>query len=69
MKRDIPTQAGIGLALIIATATFIIAIVAGIFLIYEPEIMPSDAQTYVVPPSQVSIAQTRDAERLRHSHD
>ena len=37
MKRDIPAQAGIGFTILVAAATFAVAVVAGIFLIYQPE--------------------------------
>jgi hypothetical protein len=33
--RDIPAKAGIGFTLIVAAATFAVALVAGIFLIWE----------------------------------
>ena len=36
MKRDIPTEAGIGFTLLVAAVTFAVAVIAGIFLIYEP---------------------------------
>ena len=41
MKRDIPTEAGIGFTLIVAAATFAVAVIAGIFLIWESGGTPS----------------------------
>jgi uncharacterized membrane protein YdcZ (DUF606 family) len=38
MKRDIPTEAGIGFTILIAAATLAVAVVAGIFLIYQSDI-------------------------------
>jgi len=37
MKRDIPTQAGIAFTILVAAATFAVAVIAGIFLIYQSD--------------------------------
>jgi len=66
MKHDIPTEAGVGFTLIIAAATFAIAVGAGIFLIYEPDL--PNAQSGIATQSQISLAQTPDAERLSSAH-
>ena len=36
MKRDLPTQVGIGFTIVVASATFLVAVVAGLFLIWQP---------------------------------
>ena len=37
MKRDIPTQVGIGFTILVASATFLVAVMAGLFLIWQPD--------------------------------
>ena len=51
--RDIPAKAGIGFTLIVAAATFAVALVAGIFLIWETA-RASSAQSSGQTPSQIS---------------
>lgn len=36
MKRDVATQAGIVFTLLVAVATLAVAVIAGLFLIFEP---------------------------------
>jgi len=60
MKRDLPTQAGIGFTIAVAFATFLVAVVAGLFLIWQPDtalIIQSRAAT------QVSFAAPPDVQR------
>ena len=64
MKRDIPTQAGIGFTILIAAATFVVAVVAGIFLIYQSEMNVSlNAQFPPPMQAQISPAQTLDLQQ------
>ena len=64
MKRDIPTQAGIGFTIFVAAATFAIAVVAGIFLIYQPETnFGSNAQSRALAQAQMSLADAPGARR------
>jgi len=37
MKADVPTQVGIGFTIFVAAATFLVALVAALFLIWEPD--------------------------------
>jgi len=37
MKRDVPTQLGIGFTIVVASATFLVAVIAGLFLIWQPD--------------------------------
>jgi hypothetical protein len=59
MKRDIPMEAGIGFTLLIAAVTFAVAVIAGIFLIYEPGLDGFRGQTQ----AQVAMIQGPDARR------
>lgn len=59
MKRDIPTEAGIGFTLLIAAVTFAVAVIAGIFLIYEPGLSGFRTQTQ----AQLAMIETPDARR------
>ena len=68
MKNDMPTQAGIGLTLILAATTFAIAVVAGIFLLYQPDAVLPNGESSIAPQAQISMAPTPDAERLSQSH-
>jgi hypothetical protein len=36
-KTDLSTQAGIGFTIVVAAATFLVAVVAGLFLIWQPD--------------------------------
>ena len=64
MKREIPTQAGIGFTIFVAAATFAIAVVAGIFLIYQSETtMGSNAQLRTLAQAQMSLPEAPDMQR------
>ena len=57
MKRHSPTEAGIGFTIFIAAATFAIAVVAGIFLIYQSDATVSyNAQLRGLAQAQMSPA-------------
>jgi hypothetical protein len=58
MKRDIPTEAGIGFTLVVAAVTFAVAVIAGIFLIYEPGLDGFRARAQ----GQVAMIQSPDAQ-------
>ena len=47
MKRDVPTQVGIGFTILVGSATFLVAVLAGVFLIWQP-----DAGTLTQRPAQ-----------------
>ncbi len=38
MKRDVPTQIGVGFTIVVASATLLIAVMAGLFLIWQPDV-------------------------------
>jgi hypothetical protein len=62
MKRDIPTGAGIGFTILIAAATLAVAVVAGIFLVYQSEMTLGFSGPVPSPgPTQMSLAQRSDA--------
>jgi uncharacterized membrane protein len=71
VKRDIPTEAGIGFTILIAAATLAVAVIAGIFLIYQSEMnvslnaqsrAPGQAQmTLVEPPARTNSAAPSDS--------
>ncbi len=64
MKRDRPTQAGIGFTILIAAATLAVAVVAGIFLIYQSEMnLGFNTQFRPVVQAQISPAVTPDLQR------
>jgi hypothetical protein len=64
MKRDVPAQAGIGFTILVAAATFAVAVVAGIFLIYQSETtLVSNPQLRALAQSQMSLAETPDGQR------
>jgi hypothetical protein len=59
-KMDLSTQAGIGFTIVVAAATFLVAVVAGLFLIWQP-----DAATFTQQgqATQVSLAAPPDVHR------
>jgi hypothetical protein len=58
MKRDIPTQAGIGFTLLVAALTFAVAVIAGIFLFYQSGMVTApSAQIETPAQSKISLAQ------------
>ena len=64
MKRDVPTQAGVGFTIFVAAATLAIAVVAGIFLIHQSETASrSNAQWRALALAQMSLAETPDMQR------
>jgi hypothetical protein len=64
MKRDIPTQAGIGFTLLVAALTFAVAAMAGIFLFYQSGMVTVPiAQIEAPAQSQISLAQAPDVRR------
>ena len=54
MKRDLPTQVGIGFTIVVASATFLVAVMAGIFLIWQPDVQTLTQQRAQAP--QISLA-------------
>jgi hypothetical protein len=61
MRSDVPTQVGIGFTIVVAAATFLVAVMAGLFLIWQP-----DARTLTQvrnAPSQLSFAAPADVRR------
>lgn len=60
MKRDLPTQAGIGFTIAVAVATFLVAVVAGLFLIWQPDTAMFTRSSAV---TQVSLAAPPDVQR------
>ena len=57
MKRDIRTEAGVAFTIFVAAATFVIAVVAGIFLIYQSEAtLGSNARLRALAQAQMSPA-------------
>jgi hypothetical protein len=64
MKRDIPTQAGIGFTFVVAALTFAVAVIAGIFLFYQSGITTApSAQIDAPAESQISLAQMPNLRR------
>ena len=64
MKRDIPTQAGIGFTLLVAASTFAVAVTAGIFLVYESSMATAPSAQIEAPAQpQISLAQAPDMRR------
>ena len=60
MKTDLPTQVGIGFTIVVAAATFLVAVVAALFLIWQPDantIGNRDLQ------AQISVAASPDVRR------
>ena len=53
MKLDLPTQVGIGFTICVAAATFFVAVVAALFLIWEPDASTLSEQR---TGSQISLA-------------
>ena len=60
MKADIPTQVGIGFTVLVAAATFLVAVVAALFLIWEPD---ANALSEQRTASQISLAAPADVRR------
>jgi hypothetical protein len=54
MKRDLPTQVGIGFTIVVASATFLVAVIAGLFLIWQPDAQTLTQQRAESP--QISLA-------------
>jgi hypothetical protein len=54
MKRNVPTQVGIGFTILVASATFLVAIMAGLFLIFQPDAQTLTQQRAGSP--QISLA-------------
>ena len=54
MKRDLPTQVGIGFTIVVASATFLVAVMAGLFLIWQPDPQTLTQQQAESP--QISLA-------------
>ena len=54
MKRDLPTQMGIGITIVVASATFLVAVMAGLFLIWQPDAATLTQQRAASP--QISLA-------------
>ena len=60
MKRHSPAEAGIGFMLLVAAATFVIAVVAGIFLIYQSETtMGSNTQLRALAQAETPVVANR----------
>jgi len=56
MKRYDPSEAGIGFTIFVAAATFVIAVVAGIFLIYQSETtLGSNTQLHALAQAQMAV--------------
>ena len=63
MKRDVPTQVGIGFTILVGSATFLVAVLAGVFLIWQP-----DAGTLTQRPAQapqISLAAPSEPQSRR----
>ena len=60
MKRDLPTQVGIGFTIVVASATFLVAVMAGLFLIWQPDAQTLTQQSAASP--QISLAAPSAAE-------
>lgn len=54
MKRDVPTQIGIGFTILVASATFLVAVMAGMFLIWQPDANTLTQRAEQAP--QISLA-------------
>jgi hypothetical protein len=64
MKRHSPTEAGVGFTIFVAAATFVIAVVAGIFLIYQSETtLSSNIQLRELAQAQMSLAEAPGPQR------
>jgi hypothetical protein len=61
MKKDIPTGAGIIFTILVAAATLAVAVVAGIFLVYQSD-MTLGFNGQSPGPAQISLAQRSDAQ-------
>lgn len=60
MKADLPTRVGIGFTVLVAAATFLVAVVAALFLIWQPDANIIGEQRL---PSAVSTAASPDVHR------
>jgi len=60
MKADLPTQVGIGFTICVAAATFLVAVVAALFLIWQPDANTFSQQRTA---SQISLAAPPDVRR------
>jgi len=60
MKADLPTRVGIGFTVLVATATFLVAVVAALFLIWQPDANTIGEQRL---PPEVSAAASPDMRR------
>jgi hypothetical protein len=60
MKTDVPTQVGIGFTIVVAVATFLVALVAALFLIWQPDANRVAQQRSA---SQISLAAPPDVRR------
>ena len=58
MKRDLSLKASIGFTVLVATVTFAIAVVAGLFLIWQtgPGRTAFEIRTRATPQAQISLA-------------
>ena len=60
MKADLPTQVGIGFTVLVAAATFLVAVVAALFLIWQPDANTLSQQRTA---AQISLAASPDVRR------
>jgi hypothetical protein len=60
MKTNLPTQVGIGFTIVVAAATFLVAVVAALFLIWQPDAETLSQQRAA---SQISLAASPDVRR------
>jgi hypothetical protein len=60
MKANLPTQVGIGFTIVVAAATFLVAVVAALFLIWQPDANTLAQQRAA---SQISLAASSDVRR------
>jgi hypothetical protein len=57
MKADIPTRVGVGFTILVAAATSLVAVVAALFLIWQPEANTIGQQRL---PAQIQAAASPD---------
>ena len=60
MKADLPTRVGIGFTILVAAATFLVAVVAALFLIWQPDANTIGDQGLR---PQISVAASPDVRR------
>ena len=65
MKHNLP-RSGLGLAIVLAGLTLAVAVVSGLFLIYEPGTAPSPLE--FAPSSSIAEVQKPKAPQADHSH-